>query len=174
DRGCPAIARFEVGQVYRGDQPQDQSTAATGIRRGMARPEASGRHWSMKGGAVSAFDVKADALAVLDVLGLSSDKVQVVAGGPAWFHPGRSATIRQGPKTVIGAFGELHPAILEGLGAAGPLAGFELILDQIPAPRARPTKTKPPPVLSDLQPVRRDFAFLVDRSVEAGKVVRAA
>lgn len=174
DRGYPDLALFEVGQVYRGDKPEDQVTAAAGIRRGMARPEVTGRHWSMKGGPVSAFDVKADALALLDVLGLSPDKVQVVAGGPAWFHPGRVATIRQGPKTVIGSLGELHPAILDLLGAAGPVAGFELILEQIPAPRARPTKTKPPLVLSDLQPVRRDFAFLLDRSVEAGKVMRAA
>src|SRR5258708_4666018 len=81
---------------------------------------------------------------------------------------------RRGRKTVLGSLGELHPAILDRLGAAGPLAGFEVILDQIPAPRARPTKTKPPLVLSDLQPVRRDFAFLLDRSVEAGKVTRAA
>ena len=174
DRGFPDSALFEVGQVYRGDKPEDQLTAAAGIRRGVARPEVSGRHWSMKSAPVSAFDAKADALALLDVLGLATDKVQVVAGGPAWFHPGRSATIRQGPKTVIGAFGELHPAILDRLGGGGPLAGFELILDQIPAPRARPTRTKPPLVLSDLQPVRRDFAFLLDRAVEAGKVVRAA
>jgi phenylalanyl-tRNA synthetase beta chain len=100
--------------------------------------------------------------------------VHVTSGGPAWFHPGRSATIRQGPKVVIGWFGELHPAILDLLGAEGPLAGFELILEAIPAPRARPTRTKPPLVLSDLQPVRRDFAFLLDRVVESGKVVRAA
>jgi phenylalanyl-tRNA synthetase beta chain len=140
----------------------------------MARPEVTGRHWSMKSAPVSAFDAKADALALLDVLGLAPDKVQVVAGGPAWFHPGRAATIRQGPKTVIGSLGEFHPAILDRLGAEGPLAGFEVILDAIPAPRARPTKTKPPLVLSDLQPVRRDFAFLLDRSVEAAKVTRAA
>ena len=174
DRGYPDIALFEVGQIYRGDKPADQVTAAAGIRRGLARPEVSGRHWSMAAAPVSAFDVKADALALLEVLGVSIDKVQVTAGGPAWFHPGRVATIRQGPKIVIGSFGELHPAILDLLGAEGPLAGFELILDALPAPRPRPTKTKPPLVLSDLQPVRRDFAFLLDRAVEAGKVARAA
>jgi phenylalanyl-tRNA synthetase beta chain len=174
DRGYPDLALFEVGQIYRGDMPEDQITAAAGIRRGLARPEASGRHWSMAAAPVSAFDVKADALALLEVLGLGADKVQVTAGGPAWFHPGRSASIRQGPKVVIGSFGELHPAVLERLGAEGPLAGFELHLEALPAPRARPTRTKPPLVLSDRQPVRRDFAFLLDRAVEAGKVVRAA
>src|ERR1700693_755608 len=121
----------------------DRSIAATSRRTRSSRPPASAAAWrgrdcSMKSAPVSAFDAKADALALLDVLGLAADKVQVVAGGPAWFHPGRSATIRQGRKTVIGAFGEIHPAILDLLGAEGPLAGFELVLDQIPAPRARP------------------------------------
>ncbi len=100
--------------------------------------------------------------------------MQIVAEAPAWFHPGRSGTIRQGPKTIIGYFGEFHPKTLAALDVEGPLAGFELILDAIPLPRAKATKTKPPLELSDLQPVRRDFAFVLDRGVEAAKVVRAA
>jgi phenylalanyl-tRNA synthetase beta chain len=174
DRGSADLGLFEVGQVYRGDRPADQVVAATGLRRGTAGVNGGGRHWSAKAAPVSVFDVKAGALALLDALGLSPDKVQIVPGGPAWFHPGRSAVIRQGPKTIIGAFGEFHPAVLEALDAEGPLAGFELILDAIPAPRARATRTKPPLVLSDLQPVRRDFAFVLDRAVEAAKVIRAA
>ncbi len=174
DRGFPDLALFEVGQVYAGDRPEDQSTAAAGIRRGTAGVSGAGRHWSAKAVAVSVFDAKADALALLDALGLSPDKVQIVAGGPAWFHPGRSGTIRQGPKNVIGVFGEFHPGLLESLDAEGPLAGFELVLEAIPAPKAKATKTKPPLTVFDLQPVRRDFAFLLDRSVEAARVVRAA
>jgi phenylalanyl-tRNA synthetase beta chain len=174
DRGQADLALFEVGQVYKGDGPADQAIAAAGIRRGTAGISGAGRHWSAKAAPASVFDAKADALALLDALGLAADKVQVTTGAPAWFHPGRSGVIRQGPKTVIGWFGEFHPATLEALDADGPLAGFELILDQIPAPKARPTKTKPPLALSDLQPVRRDFAFVLDRGVEAAKVIRAA
>ncbi len=174
DRGFDDLALFEVGQVYRGDRPADQMVAASGIRRGTAAVAGSGRHWSAKAEPVTVFDAKADALAVLDGLGLSSDRVQVVAEAPAWFHPGRSGTIRLGPKNVIGAFGEFHPKTLELLDADGPLAGFELILDAIPTPRAKPTRTRPPLALSGLQPVRRDFAFVLDRSVEAARVVRAA
>ena len=173
-RGFDDLALFEVGQVYRGDRPEDQAIAAAGLRRGTAGVAGGGRHWSGKAPPVSVYDAKADALALLDALGLSPEKVQVVAGAPAWFHPGRSATIRQGPKTVIGWFGELHPATLEALDVKGPLAAFEIVLDAIPVPKARPTKTRPPLVLSDLQPVRRDFAFVLDRGVEAAKVVRAA
>ena len=149
-------------------------TAATGLRSGTATVDGSGRHWSGAAPAVSVFDAKADALALLDTLGLSPDKVQVTADAPAWFHPGRSGVIRQGPKTIIGTFGEFHPKILEALDAEGPLAGFELILEAIPLPKAKPTKTRPPLALSDFQPVRRDFAFVVDRAVEAARIIRAA
>jgi phenylalanyl-tRNA synthetase beta chain len=174
DRGFADLALFEVGQVYRGDRPEDQVTAATGVRSGTATTNGASRHWSGAASAVSVFDAKADAFALLDSLGLAPEKVQITADAPAWFHPGRSGTIRQGPKTVIGTFGEFHPKILEQLDAKGPLAGFEIILEAIPVPKARPTKTKPPLALSDFQPVRRDFAYVVDRSVEAAKLVRAA
>ncbi len=174
DRGYKDIALFEVGQIYRGDRPQDQVTAAAGIRSGTAGMLGAGRQWSGKATPVTVFDAKADALALLDTLGLSADKVQVTADAPVWFHPGRSGTIRQGPKTVIGSFGEFHPAVLELLDAEAPLAGFELILESIPAPRAKATKTKPPLALSDFQPVRRDFAFVVDADVASARIIRAA
>jgi phenylalanyl-tRNA synthetase beta chain len=174
DRGLADLAVFEVGQVYRGDRPQDQLTAAAAVRSGTAGIDGAGRHWSGKAGPASVFDAKADALALLDSLGLPRDKVQVTADAPAWFHPGRSGTIRQGPKTVIGAFGEIHPKVLELLDVDGPIAAFEIVLEAVPAPRAKPTRTKPPLALSDLQPVRRDFAFVVDRGVTAAAIVRAA
>ncbi|MEX0852039.1 MAG: phenylalanine--tRNA ligase subunit beta, partial [Bauldia sp.] len=134
----------------------------------------AGRHWSAAAAAVSVFDAKADALALLDVLGLARAEVGVATDAPSWFHPGRSGTVRLGTQRVIGSFGEFHPAVLKMLGAEGPLAGFELILEVIPVPRARPTKTKPPLALSDHQPVRRDFAFVVAAGVAAERIVRAA
>jgi len=174
DRGFPDVALFEVGQVFRGDRPEDQVTAATGIRRGLAKPDGIGRHWSTKAAEVDAFDAKADALAVLAAAGAPVSALQVVPGGPAWFHPGRSGTIQIGPQNVLGHFGELHPRALEALDAEGPLVAFEAILEKIPAPKARATKVKPVLELTPLQPVARDFAFLVERSVKAGDVVRAA
>ncbi|WP_421725186.1 phenylalanine--tRNA ligase subunit beta [Bauldia sp.] len=174
DRGFGDLMLFEVGQIYAGARPEDQNIAAAGIRRGTAGYASGGRNWSGPADPVSVFDAKADALALLDSLGLPQGKVQITTDAPAWFHPGRSGIIRQGPKTVIGAFGELHPKVLDELDVEGPLAGFEIILDAIPAPKVRPTKTRPPLHMSDLQPVRRDFAFVLDRSVEAARVIRAA
>jgi len=173
DRGFPNTALFEVGQVFRGDQPQDQLTAATGVRRALAKSSGIGRHWS-GAGAVDAYDVKADALAVLITAGAPAAALQVATGGPAWLHPGRSGTIQIGPQNILGHFGELHPKVLAALDAEGPLEAFEVILERIPEPRAKPTRAKPALELSPFQPVERDFAFVVDRAVRAGDLVRAA
>ena len=153
------MALFEVGQVFKGDQPQDQLTAAAGVRRALAKSSGAGRHWSapVAQGAVvvDAFDAKADALAVLGAAGAPAAAMQVVPGGPPWFHPGRSGTIQIGPQNVLGHFGELHPRALEALDAEGPLVAFEVILEKIPEPKAKPTRAKPALELSPFQPVER-------------------
>jgi phenylalanyl-tRNA synthetase beta chain len=174
DRGFADVALFEVGQIFAGDRPEDQFTAACALRRGTAKPGGAGRHWSGAAGAVDAFDTKGDALAVLAAVGAPVDKLQVVAGGPAYLHPGRSGTIRLGPKTVLAHFGELHPSALEALDIEGPIAVAEVILERVPEPKARPTRIKPKLELSPFQPVERDFAFIVDRTVAAADLVRAA
>ena len=174
DRGFPDVGLFEVGQVFRGDAPADQLTAAAGIRRALAKPSGIGRHWSKRDGEVDAFDAKADALAVLIAAGAPAQSMQVVPGGPPWLHPGRSGTIQIGPQTVLGHFGELHPSALEVLGAEGPLVTFEVVLERIPEPKLKATRTKPTLELSPLQPVERDFAFVVDRNAKAADIVRAA
>ena len=125
-------------------------------------------------GEVDAFDAKADAISVLVAAGAAPQALQVVPGGPAWFHPGRSGTIQIGPQNVLGHFGELHPSALEALDAEGPLVAFEVILERIPEPKAKPTRAKPALELSPFQPVERDFAFVVDRNVKAADIVRAA
>jgi phenylalanyl-tRNA synthetase beta chain len=173
DRGFPDVALFEVGQVFKGDRPEDQLIAASGIRHGLASSKGIGRHWS--GSATSdAFDAKADAFAVLDAAGAPMQALQVVPGGANWLHPGRSGTIQIGPQNVLGYFGELHPRALEALGADGPLIAFEVILDRIPDAKQKPTRAKPVLELSAFQPVSRDFAFIVDRRVKAGDIVRSA
>jgi phenylalanyl-tRNA synthetase beta chain len=174
DRGYPDVALFEVGQIFKGDKPEEQFTAATGIRRRLAKASGIGRHWSAPAAEVDAFDVKADALAVLASAGVAAQTLQVVPGGPAWLHPGRSGTIQMGPQNVLGHFGELHPRVLEALDAAGPLVAFEIILERVPEPKAKATRAKPVLELSPFQPVERDFAFVVDRAVKAADILRAA
>lgn len=174
DRGLGDVALFEVSGTYEGDAPNQQRRVAAGLRRGTAKLEASGRNWAGNAGPVGVFDAKADALAVLEACGAPVDKLQIESGGPAWYHPGRSGTIKLGPKTVLGTFGEFHPRTLEALDVSGPLAGFEVFIDAIPEPKAKPTRTKPRLDLSPFQAVKRDFAFVVDKGVEAGALTRAA
>ncbi len=172
-RALSDVALFEVGQVFLGPGENDQRVAAASVRRGRAKADGDGRHWS--GGApVDVFDAKRDAMTLLSAFGVGPNAVQVVPGGPSFLHPGRSATLQFGPKTVIGWFGQLHPSALEALDAEGPIVAFEIILDAVPAPKAKPTKTKPKLDRSDFMAVERDLAFVVDASVRAGDIVKAA
>ncbi|MFL5110859.1 MAG: phenylalanine--tRNA ligase subunit beta [Microvirga sp.] len=174
DRSFGDVALFEVGQCFASDEPEGQTIKAAAVRRGTARAEGVGRHWDGGAIAVDAFDAKADAMALLTALNVPTAGVQVVPGGPDWFHPGRSATLQFGPKNKIGAFGEIHPKILRALDLKGPLVAFEITLDALPAPKYRPTKIKPKLTLAEFQPVTRDFAFVVGRDVAAGDILRAA
>ncbi|MEM9677635.1 MAG: phenylalanine--tRNA ligase subunit beta, partial [Pseudomonadota bacterium] len=174
DRAMGDLAIFEVSHVYAGVEIDDQFRSAAGVRRGSARLESVGRHWRDAAKGVDVYDAKEDALAVLAACGMDPSKVQIEAGGPDWFHPGRSGTFKLGPKVVLGSFGEFHPMTLEAMDVTGPLCGFEIHMDAIPEPRKKANRSKGALTLSQLQPVRRDFAFVLEKSVESALVLRAA
>jgi phenylalanyl-tRNA synthetase beta chain len=178
DRGFGDVAIFEVSGTYEGDTPEGQRRVAGGVRRGTASLSGAGRMWSnaTKGGGkpVDVYDAKADALAVLEACGLPMGNVQIEQGGPEWYHPGRSGTIKMGPKVVLGTFGEFHPKTLAALDVSGALCGFEIYLDAMQEPKKKATRTKPALDLSPLQMVKRDFAFVVEKQVEAGAIIKAA
>lgn len=173
DRGFADGALFELGNAYRGLAPQDQFAAASGVRFGQSSLAGAGRHWSGVAPEAGWAVVKADAMAALEALGLGQSKVQITREAPDWFHPGRSGAIKLGPKTTLGVFGELHPDTLAKLDADGPMAAFEIYLDNLPQAKAKST-AKSALDASDLQAVTRDFAFLVDADTDAGTLVRAA
>ncbi|THK37324.1 phenylalanine--tRNA ligase subunit beta [Ensifer sp. MPMI2T] len=178
DKGYGDVAIFEVSGTYEGDTPEGQRRVAGGVRRGTASLNGAGRLWSnaAKGGGkpVDVFDAKADAIAVLEACGVPMGNVQFEAGGPAWYHPGRSGTIKLGPKIVLGSFGEFHPKTLDALDVSGALCGFEIYIDAMPEPKKKATRTKPALELSPFQAVKRDFAFVVDKTVEAAAILGAA
>ncbi|ARO22130.1 phenylalanine--tRNA ligase subunit beta [Rhizobium sp. S9] len=178
DKGYADVAIFEVSGTYENDRPEGQRRVAGGIRRGTASLAGAGRMWSntAKGGGkpVDVFDAKADALAVIEACGLPMGNIQIEQGGPEWYHPGRSGTIKIGPKIVLGYFGEFHPLMLEALDVSGALCGFEVYLDAMAEPKKKATRTKPALDLSPFQAVKRDFAFVVDKTVESGAIVKAA
>ncbi|MGC2524264.1 MAG: phenylalanine--tRNA ligase subunit beta, partial [Stellaceae bacterium] len=167
DRGWPDAALFELGPLYRDDTPPGQLLAAAGLRAGRTGP----KHWHEPSQPVDLYQVKADALAALAAMGAPAENVQIAGEPPGWFHPGRAGVLRLGP-TVLGMFGELHPAVVEALDARPPVAGFEVFLDAVPEPRAG--RAKPPLQLSVFQPIERDFAFVIDEAVPAETLLRAA
>lgn len=174
DRGYSDLGLFEVSGTFEGDAPEAQRRVAGGIRRGTYKLDGAGRFWSGAAKTVDVFDAKADALCVLEACGLDASKVQIEVGAPDWYHPGRSGVIKLGPKVILGTFGEFHPDTLEELDVNGPLCGFEVFIDRVPEPRKKATKTRASLTLSPFQMVRRDFAFVMDRSVTAATVIRAA
>ena len=174
NRGLADAALFEVGQSYRGTRPEDQFTSAAGVRMGTARLMGSGRHWSGTTATVDAFDAKADVAALLAALGFDPSKPQIVRDAPGYYHPGRSGTLRLGPKVVLAHFGEVHPATLAALDIDAPVVAFEVFVDSLPAEKRKATRARPPLEGINLMPLSRDFAFIVGRDVAAGDVVRAA
>ncbi len=169
DRGQGELALFEVAPIYASDAPDGQYAIAGGARRA-----APARHWRGNTAPTDVFAVKADAMAALRAAGAKVDQAQVVADAPAWYHPGRSGAIRLGPKTTLAEFGEIHPRVLKAMDVDGPLYGFEVNLDAIPAPKKKATRTIPALDASDFLPVTRDFAFLVKKDVAAGDLLKAA
>ena len=167
-RGFADLALFEVGQSFAGGEPGEQARIAAGIRVGATAPRDA--HGSRR--PVDLHDARADAEAVLAAIGAPA-RTTLRRGAPAWFHPGRSGVITLGPKTVLAAFGELHPRVLGTLDLRGPAVAFAIQLEALPFPKTR-TATRPPLVASDFQAVERDFAFVLDAEVEAGEVVKAA
>ena len=164
-RGFADVALFEVGPCYRGDQPTDQWTAVTAL----VAPHPPKR-WD-RSAADPLFALKADLMALLDELGAPA--LQTVQGQASpWFHPGRSAKLQLGPKTLVAEFGDIHPRILKALDAEGPMLAFEVSIEAIPEPKRKAVKTKPALELSALMPLTRDFAFVVERSTPAGDLVR--
>ena len=168
-RGTAGIALFEVGPQYAGDAPEDQAMVAAGLRAEDAAP----RNWAEKSRPVDAFDAKADALAALNAAGTPTANFQITRDVPGWYHPGRSGTLRLGPN-VLAYFGELHPGTVRRMDAAGPVAAFEVFLDNIPAAKGKKGAARALLELAALQPVHRDFAFVVDADVAAEAVLRAA
>jgi phenylalanyl-tRNA synthetase beta chain len=166
-RGFMDMALFEVGPVFHGGEPGEQHLQATGLLIGAtaARDPHGARRMN------DVYDAKADVEAVLAALGAPA-RVQINRKTAAWWHPGRSGVIGLGPN-VMASFGEVHPKILAAMDVKGPAVAFTVLVANIPFAKVK-TPTKPALVLSDLQAVERDFAFVVDAGVEALTAVNAA
>lgn len=159
---------FEVGPQFFGFKPMEQETVACQLRFGQMTP----RHWAVAQRPVDVFDAKADALSALDAAE-APQNVQIAREAPAWYHPGRSGAIKIG-KTVLAYFGELHPKVLKAMDLKTPVCACEVFLDRLPPAKKKNGKGVKTLKLSAFTPIFRDLAFLVDRKVDAEKIVSAA
>ena len=167
-RGFADLALFELGHVFAGGEPGEQTLMLAGLLVG--KTASKDVHGASR--AVDVFDAKADAEALMAAMGAPA-KVQILRTGEAWWHPGRHGVMCLGPKKVLGIFGEVHPKVLQEMDVKGPAVAFTIWPAEIPMPKKTVT-TRPALKLSDLQPVERDFAFVVDADVQALDLVNAA
>jgi phenylalanyl-tRNA synthetase beta chain len=164
-RGATSVRLFEIGRRYLADK---ERLTLSVVLAGNKAP----RGWQGgKAAGFGAFDAKAEALALLEAAGAPVANLQVMGEAGDAYHPGQSATLRLGPKTVLAAFGMVHPSVLKAFDLDGEIAAIELYLDALPAKRGtgfmRPAYTPPA-----LQAVTRDFAFLVPAELAASDLVR--
>ena len=168
-RGYGNVALFEVGPEFYGRKPGEQNQVAAGVRCGMTAK----KDWNGSARAYDVFDAKADALAAIAAANGPFENAQITLDAPAYYHPGRSGTLRLG-KNVLAYFGEIHPGVLKKFGIKQRVMAFEVILSNIPLPRSSNDKAKKKLELSAFQPVDKDLAFVVDKTVPAVNLMTAA
>lgn len=166
DRGIKDVQLFEVGPEFYSTIPSEQRLVAAGVRSGNDTP----RHFAKTSRFVDVFDAKADALSGLAAVD-APQNLQVIRNAPDWYHPGRSGALVLG-KNTLAYFGEIHPRILKIFDIKTPVCAFEIYMDNVPQSRQK-SKSQKLLKLSNLMPLTRDFAFIADKTVEAGKIIAA-
>ncbi len=144
-------ARFEGGGIETG--------LIAGIAMGSRRPE----QWGAKATGVDFFDVKQDVEALFARSG-ASDEFAYIADALPCLHPGRSARITRGGKT-IGWIGELHPELVRELDFTYAPILFEV--EYGPALAANMPRFEE---ISRFPRVRRDLAVVVDEKVSLSQL----
>ncbi len=164
DRGIKDVQLFEVGPEFYSLIPGEQRLVACGVRAGSYTP----KHWLQPGRAVDAFDAKSDALTALAAIEAPAN-LQIFRNVPSWYHPGRAGSIQLG-KNIVAVFGEIHPVVLKAFDIKTPVCAFEVYLDAVPQPKQKGKALKAIK-LSPFMPLTRDFAFVMDKNVDASKVI---
>jgi len=160
-RGFVDMNMFEMGPVFDGDKPGEQHTSICIVRTGSTSP----KHWQKRNRPVDIFDVKADLVSLLGAQKYTID----TASAPKWAHPYRYGAIVQGKK-VLAQFGQLHPSIAKQLHIkTNVYIGLVEDIENLPK---NPKHKKIP--MTDFMPITRDFAFVVDKDFESGKIISTA
>ncbi len=169
-RNFEDLMLFEIGPIFKGSKPGEQSTIIGALKTG----KYSRKNWIEKERKFDVYDIKNDALRILNEIGIDSDKIIVSKKTKKWYHPGRSGLLSLGSSSgpELAYFGEIHPYIIKKLDfKTDNVLGFEIILDNIPDSRKKIRESKPNFTISDYQKVVRDFAFVIDEKYSSGEIV---
>ncbi len=170
DRGIKDLSIFEIGPIFYGPQPGDQNTVVCGLSAG----KKSRLSWVEKERNIDVFDIKRDVIQTLVEAGYDSEKFYLDVVTPSYYHPGKSGRIflDKGKDKVAAYFGEIHPNIIKTLDIkTESLVGFEIFMDNLKLPKKPLKDQKVKYSVSDFQKSERDFAFIVDRSLNVQDLV---
>ena len=166
DRGFKDISIFEIGPIFKGSNPGEQSTVVCGLSAG----KKNRLSWIDKERNVDVFDIKRDVVQTLVEAGYNSDKFFIDRETPNYYHPGKSGRLflNNRKDQVAAYFGEIHPNILKAIDIkTESLVGFEIFLDNLRIPKKTLNDQKTNFVVSDYQKSERDFAFIVNKNVSS-------
>ena len=166
--GIDTLSFFEVGPIFKGDKPDDQISTISGLRLGTKVK----RDWKNSSKDFDFYDVKLDVLKTLEAIGANVNSLQTYENTSGYFHPGRSAVLKIGQK-LIANVGEIHPEISDFYGLEKSILAFEIFYENIPIPK-KVKVSRPMLKMSPLQSVTREFAFVIDETTPAEKLVQIA
>jgi len=158
DRQAGRLRLFELGKVFRAEEPPIETPRLAGVVNGSARAE----QWAEVDRPLDFFDLKGD---VEHVLALSGGDYRFEPADLPYLHSGRSAAVYRGAERV-GFLGCLDPRLAKQLDLTGDCYVFELDLAPI-VQRKVPKATEIPRFPS----VRRDLAMVVANDIPASRVL---
>ena len=172
DRGFKDVSIFEIGPIFNGTQPGEQSTVVCGLSAG----KKSRLSWIENDRNIDIFDIKRDVVQTLVEAGYNSDKFFIDSEIPEYYHPGKAGRLflNKGKDQEAAFFGEINPNILKKIDIkAESLVGFEIFVDNLKLPKKTLNNQKTKFVFSDYQKSERDFAFIVNKEVKAQDLINA-
>ncbi len=165
-KGFESASIFEIGPIFKGQLPEDQIIKISGLRYGRT----GNKDWTNNARDFDWLDVKADVEAVIKLCGMDPSKIQLKRSISNSYHPGRSGMFSLG-KNEVAQFGEIHPLILEHFNLKLNVIGFEINIENIPLPK-KVSSIRKLLILDNLQDVKREFSFIIDKTISSGEVIR--
>ena len=166
-KGIKNLAIFEQGYCFESNQVGDETYQISAVLLG----NKSNFNLYKEIRPFDIFDIKRDLFKLLSYLNLKVDNLKLERDTPEFLHPKRSAKVLLGNK-LVAIFGEVNPLIAKNYSIRERMNCFTLYLDNIPFPKKKKI-TRDALILNNLQPIERDFSFLIDEKTEYGAIKRA-